>query len=63
MQDEKKYPEGRWMGVGIGTGIGIGMPIGLIIGVLMDNIPIGIAGTGYRCRFRLWYWRSSRKKI
>ena len=54
MQDEKKYPEGRWMGVGIGTGIGIGMPIGLIIGVLRDNIPIGIAlgpaiGVGLGC--------------
>jgi hypothetical protein len=54
MKDDKIYPEGRWMGIGIGTGIGIGMPIGLILGVLMDNIPVGIAlgpaiGVGLGC--------------
>jgi hypothetical protein len=38
-KNEKKYPEGYWMGVGLS----IGVAIGVALGPLFDNIGIGIA--------------------
>jgi uncharacterized membrane protein YfcA len=34
-----KYPEGRWMGIGMCLGVALGLPMGLA----MDNIAVGPA--------------------
>jgi len=54
MPEQKEYPKGHWMGIGIAIGMSIGMFSGLIMGIVMDNIPIGIAlgpamGAGIGC--------------
>ena len=38
-KNERKYPKGYWMSIGIG----IGVAIGVAMGPLFDNIGIGIA--------------------
>jgi preprotein translocase subunit SecY len=38
-KNEKKYPKGYWMAVGIS----IGVAVGVALGPLFDNIGIGIA--------------------
>jgi len=38
-KNERKYPKGHWMGVGIS----IGVAIGVAMGPIFDNIGIGIA--------------------
>ncbi len=38
-KNEKKYPKGYWMAVGISIGVAIGVAMGL----LFDNIGVGIA--------------------
>ena len=39
MEDEKQYPKGHFVGIGLAIGIPIGMPIGLALG----NIALGPA--------------------
>jgi len=39
MKDEKQYPKGHFIGMGLAIGIPIGMPIGLALG----NIALGPA--------------------
>ena len=39
MTDEKQYPKGHFLGIGLAIGIPIGMPIGLALG----NIALGPA--------------------
>jgi ABC-type Fe3+ transport system permease subunit len=48
VEEEGRYPEGHWMGVGLGIGIALGVGVAVPIGIAMDNLGLGLAlGPGF----------------
>jgi ABC-type Fe3+ transport system permease subunit len=42
-EHQVKYPEGRWLGVGIGMSIELCVGLGVPIGIALDNLALGLA--------------------
>lgn len=43
MSEQKTYPQGHWMSLGISIGMGFGIPFGLVLGQIMGKMSVGIA--------------------
>lgn len=56
MDEEKRYPKGHWLGIGIALGLPLGIPFGIAIGNLALGpalgLPIGVAiGTALEAKY------------
>lgn len=43
MSEQKTYPPGHWISLGMSIGMGFGIPFGLLLGQVMGKMPVGFA--------------------